>query len=295
MSLRLAVATEDLHSSLQRAIGLAAGLQVPGIRLNARTEINVSHTTASALRQTLLYVKERHMRVAGLMCSTRHALYDPEFLEPRLDVIRRSMDVVRKLETSELVVRCGRIPDPDSVPSEKPTTVSIDEQANPFSFAPAVAPVAISAASQFSLLCELLNDLAQHGNHVGCTLNLQLSGYDLRLVRRLLSEVKSGPVGICFDPATAVMTGAPVARTYRDLYSNVGYVRARDALKDLDGAGVEVAVGDGTVDWCEFLPTLSEAEFAGWVCVERTGGDDRAADVARGVTVLKNLLISPEA
>ena len=86
------------------------------------------------------------------------------------------------------------------------------------------------------------------------------------------------------------MTAANVVRTYRDIYQNVGYIRARDALRDIDGAGVEVAVGDGTVDWTQFMPTLSEADFNGWICVERTGGDERAEDVRKGVSLLKSLI-----
>ncbi|HIE97528.1 MAG: sugar phosphate isomerase/epimerase [Fuerstiella sp.] len=291
MSLRLAVATEDFAPSLKKAIGLAAACKVAGIRLNTRSEVPAVEATESSLRQVLLYVRERQLNVAGLSCPTRHALHDPEYLEPRIDIIRKSMSLARKLETSELLIRCGRIPDPD-VESEavKAATVSVDEQANPFSFATPSSAATTSPAAEFSLLCEILNDLAQHGNHVGCVLNLQLATYDLRLIKRLLSEVQTGPIGIVLDPATAVMTGANVTDTYRDLYQNVGYVRARDAVRDVDGAGVEIGIGDGVVDWVQLLPTLAEADYNGWICVERTGGDTRADDVRRGVSHLKTLI-----
>lgn len=292
MSLRLAVATEDFGTPLKKAIGLASECEVPGLRLNCRSEVTAADSTESSLRQILLYVRERKMKVAGLFCPTRHALYDPEYLEPRLDTIRKSMTMARKLETSELLVRCGRIPDPEATTSPgKIAEVSIDDQANPFSFAsPSSQSTSPTSASEFSTLCEILNDLTQHGNHVGCTLNLVLATYDLPLVQRLLNEVRSGPVNIVFDPATAVMTAAKVNQTFRNIYQQVGYIRARDAIRDIDGAGIEVGLGDGTVDWAELMPTLSEADYSGWICVERTGGDDRADDVRRGVSLLKNLI-----
>ncbi|MEO2017765.1 MAG: TIM barrel protein [Fuerstiella sp.] len=291
MSLRLAVATEDFAPSLKKAIGLAAACEVAGVRLNTRSEVPAAEATESSLRQVLLYVRERQLDVAGLSCPTRHALHDPEYLEPRIDIVRKSMSLARKLATSELLIRCGRIPDPD-VESEavKAATVSVDEQANPFSYATPSNTATTSPAAEFSLLCEILNDLAQHGNHVGCVLNLQLATYDLRLIKRLLSEVRTGPLSIVLDPATAVMTGASVTDTYRDLYQHVGYVRARDAIRDVDGAGVEVGVGDGVVDWVQLLPTLTEADYNGWICVERTGGDSRADDVRHGVSYLKTLI-----
>ena len=86
------------------------------------------------------------------------------------------------------------------------------------------------------------------------------------------------------------MTGASVDGTYRNLYANVGYIRARDAVNHIDGAGAEVGVGDGIVDWTQLMPTLVEAEYKGWVCVERTGGDDRINDVESGVSYLKTLI-----
>ena len=292
MSLRLAVATEDFGTHLKQAIGLAGTCEVPGLRLNCRTEVRAADATQSSLRQILLYVRERQMKIAGLLCPTRHSLYDSEYLEERLSTIRNSLSLARKLDTSELLIRCGRIPDPESnTPAPAVTAIEIDEQANPFSFAKTPTNTSQNtAATEFALLCEILNDLTQHGNHVGCTLNLQLSTYNLPLVNRLLAEVKAGPIKIAFDPATAVMTAANVVRTYRDIYQNVGYIRARDALRDIDGAGVEVAVGDGTVDWTQFMPTLSEADFNGWICVERTGGDERAEDVRKGVSLLKSLI-----
>lgn len=232
------------------------------------------------------------MQVAGLICPTRHALYDDEYLEPRIQTIRNSMSLARKLETSELIIRCGRIPDVRADAqsnSQTPQVADVDQLANPFSLGPRPAPTQASPESKFSLLCEILNDLAQHGNHVGCVLNLMVAGYDTQLLTRLLSAVKSGPLNICFDPATAVMTGANVVQTYRDLYQHVGYVRARDALKDVDGAGIEVPVGDGVVDWIQFLPTLVEANYRGWVCIERSGGESRRSDVEQGVSLLKTI------
>ena len=292
MSLRLAVATEDFGTPLKKAIALAATCEVSGLRLNCRTEVKPADATASSLRQILLYVRERQMKVAGLYCPTRHALYAPEYMEPRLDTIRKSMSLARKLDTQEVLIRCGRIPNPDAQPEPKTSAnADIDELANPFSFAPTAPRVTENTQEkEFALLCEILNDLTQHGNHVGCTLNLQLSTYDLPLTQRLFSEVKAGPLSIAFDPATAVMTAANVVNTFRNLYSKIGYVRARDALRDVDGAGIEVAVGDGNVDWTQLLPTLSEADYHGWICVERTGGDERADDVRRGISVLKDLI-----
>ncbi len=295
MSLRLAVATEDFGTSLRRAIPLAGQAQVSGVRLNARREILAENISDSGLRQLLRYITENRMTVAGLSCPTRHSLAAPEYLEERMQLIRSAMELARPLQTSHVLVPCGPVPDPQRDPEPEPAaSEDADVSANPFSFASASPTKREPTPSeQFNTLCQVATDLAGYGNHVGCVLTLQLPDYNLEPARRLLASVTSGPLELAFDPAVAVFTGRNVAGTYRDLYPHVGYVRARDGIRHSDYSGAETAVGEGAVEWDELLPTLIEADFTGWVCVERTGGDHRATDVLKGVARVKSLLPQP--
>ncbi|MBL8816518.1 MAG: sugar phosphate isomerase/epimerase [Planctomyces sp.] len=301
MPLRLAVATEDFGSSLREAIAEAAKCPVSGIRLNARTEVRAEEFTDTGLRQLAHYIGEHQMSVAGLIFPSRSAVYDSENLDRRVAAIRTSMSLLRRLKTSELIVRCGRIPDPDdntaSAPADTPSNENVDSLRNPFSFAPptpvppANQPPANSEIKKFELLCEIVSDLVRHANHVGCRLQLQVASYDSGRINRLLDHIKTGPVQIVFDPATIIMTGGRMSSLFRDHYQQVGYVRARDAIRDIDGAGVEVAVGEGLADWPELIALLSEAHYDGWMCVERTGGDSRADDVRSGLAHICNLIM----
>ena len=291
MSLRICAATEDLHGSLKKAIMEAGQAHVDGVRLNARSELENAGLTASAQRQILLYAREHQLQIAALACPTRQALYDEEFLEQRIEVIRRSMSIVRNFETDKLLIRAGQIPDPaDEQATPAPSRITTED---PLGIVTTSAEK--SESRKYSMLCELLNELTAYGNHVGCTLTLQLASYDISRIERLLTDVRDGPLQISYDPATAVMTGAAVIPVYRSLYQHVGFVRGRDALRDVDGAGVEVAVGDGVVEWLELLPTLTEADYQGWISVERTGGDHRNADVIRGVQAIRRLFPSSPA
>ncbi|MBL8812109.1 MAG: sugar phosphate isomerase/epimerase [Planctomycetaceae bacterium] len=297
MGLRLAVATEDFGQPLRQAIQLAAQNPVQGLRLNARTEVRAEEFGDTALRQLRHYVEEHQLRVAGLMYSTRHSLCDEEKLDQRLDGIRSAMSLVRRLGTSELLIRVGRVPDPAVTESKNtapaPSNADVDSLLNPFSFAsssPLLKSKERSEAEQFSLLCDVLNELAGHANRHGATLQLIVSSYDVSRLSLLLSKVTAGPVALVFDPATCLMAGQSASRIYRDLYRSVGYFRIRDAQKDIDGGGIETAFGDGAVDWMDVLPVIVESETTSWLCVERTGGDERASDVNRAIRQMKSLL-----
>ena len=299
MALELAVATEDFGQPLRQAIAQAAKNKVQGLRLNARTEVRAEDFSDTALRQLKHYVAEHQMSVAGLMYSARHAIYEEQNLDQRLDGIRSAMTLVRKLGTSELLVRIGRIPDPESVSTaprpNTPTNDDVDSLRNPFSFAPAASTLRRACASdaqKFQLLCDILNDLSSHGNRYGAVLQLQFASFEPERIQHLLRHVTGGAVGVVFDPASCVMNGRSPVRAFRDIYRHVGYVRLRDAQKDVDGGGVEVSFGEGSVDWTELLPTIVEANLPVWVCVERTGGDQREDDVRDAVKRIDRLLPS---
>jgi sugar phosphate isomerase/epimerase len=299
MTLRLAVATEDFGQPLRQAIAQAALNKVQGLRLNARTEVRAGEFSDTALRQLKHYVAEHQLKVAGLTYSSRHAIYDDQHLDQRLDGIRSALTLVRKLGTSELLVRIGRIPDPASAePVEKagaPRNDDVDSLWNPFSFVPASTTfqgAEKSDAQKFQLLCSILNDLSEYAGRHGAILQLQISSFDLGRIRELSGRITAGPVGIVFDPASCVMSGCSPVQVFRDVVRHVGYVRLRDCLKDVDGGGVEVAFGEGTVDWSELLPTIVEADLPVWTCVERTGGEQRSDDVRHAIRRIAGLLPS---
>ena len=72
-----------------------------------------------------------------------------------------------------------------------------------------------------------------------------------------------------------------------------GKIGLRPQFQELDGGGIETPLGDGGVDWTELMPTLVDAEYSGWVCIERTGGDQRDEDVRTAVASLRTLLPVP--
>jgi len=56
----------------------------------------------------------------------------------------------------------------------------------------------------------------------------------------------------------------------------------KDAVKtEVPGEwGTEMPVGQGEVDWSRFFTVLAEANYDGYFCIEREGGDDRPGDIA---------------
>jgi sugar phosphate isomerase/epimerase len=259
--LKIAVATRCLNLPLKESLRAAASLGAKGVQFDAREELRPGDLTETGRRQLLHGLGELGLSVASLAFATRRSFYDEEQLDGRVAAVKRVMDYAWQLRAPVVAARMGKIP-------------------------------ADKESKSYRILFDVLSDVARHGNQVGSTLAITPTHDSPEALAELIAEVKSGPVGIDFDPAVTVMSGHKPAQAFRALHPWVIHVTARDAIRDVDAGGVETALGRGEVDWVEFLPLLDEVEYAGWVTVNRTQGDDRAGDVARGVQYLKNVLLT---
>lgn len=257
-SLHIAVATRRFLQPLKQSLLTAAKIGAGGVQLDVSHELKPAELSETGCRQLLHYLDELNLNVASLSFTSQRRLYSLDRLEARLEAVRTAMQLAYRMQARILTVQIGRIPqDPESPDSQ--------------------------------MLSEILNDLAKYGNHVGSTLLITPSGDSAESLLKLISSVTQGPIGINFDPALFVFSGQNPVEALRVLHSSFMHVQVRDAVRDIDGNGLEVPVGHGEVDWDEFLVLLEEAGYQGWLTVDRTQGDDKSGDIARAVQFLRNV------
>jgi sugar phosphate isomerase/epimerase len=144
-------------------------------------------------------------------------------------------------------------------------------------------------AAGLGRLRDVLRDLSRYGNHIGVVLALTSAGDAPAGLMALINEIKDGPLGIDFDPAACVLSRRNASADLREAHTVVTHIQVRDAVRDVDGGGLEVPVGRGEVDWPELLALTGEMHYAGWLTVRRTSGDDIAGDSARAVQFIHNV------
>ena len=259
--LRLAVAYRCLLSPFRRAIRDAVAIGAKGIQFDVRNDLKPSELSESGRRQLLHDLELEGLGIASLQFPTRRSFYDQTNLEDRVSACKQALEFAHQLRVPIVTARAGAIP-------------------------------GTKDAAEYRLLVDVLNDLARHSNRVGATLAITPTRDAAADLEGLLSEIKDGPIGINFDPATFAMTGRNAVEAFRELHPLVLHVTARDGLRDIDGTGLEVALGRGEVDWPELVALLTEAEYRGWVTVDRTNSDDAAADAERALQYLSNVVSS---
>ena len=257
--LRLAIATRCFHQPLMASIQSAAELDVQGLQFDLRNELVAGKLSATGRRDLLHQIKEQGLSIAGAVFPLNYPLYEPAKIDVRIAAIRDAMKFAFSLRATTLCLRVGQIP------------------ADP-------------ASKERQLLVEALCDLARHANHIGTALAITPTNDSAEAMRTLLNEVKTGPIGVDFDPAHFVMTGRSVTESLRTLHELVIHVQLRDGCSGIEGSREE-AVGQGNVDWIETLALLGEMDYRGWLTSIRTQGSDPGRDATRGIKFIRQILL----
>lgn len=256
--MRIAVATRSLLQPLRVAIDTAGTLGANGVQIDCRNELKPSELSETGRRQFRHELSERLMAVAALEFPMRRALSDEDALDARVAGLKAALDFAWSLGTPSVTGRIGRIPEDPQSP-------------------------------KFQLLVDVLNDLARHANRVGAIFALTPTIESVASLRQLLDRVQDGPVGVNFDPAGLLMSGVNPVEVYRAVHDRVLTVQVRDALRDVDGEGIEVPVGRGELAWDELLALLDDSAFSGWLITTRATGENRAGDIGRAVRFLREV------
>ncbi|TWT57421.1 Xylose isomerase-like TIM barrel [Thalassoglobus neptunius] len=256
---RISVATYEFGQDLRTSLHSAMQMRAQGVQFDLRTQVRAQDYGDTARRQLQNYLSERNLVAASAYFPLRASLFEVERLEERLNAVRAAMTFASKLRIRQMTLRIGRLPEADS-----------------------------KAYTDFVL--PIMSDLAEHGNRDGVTICIIPSGDSSESLSQLLSNVKTGPLSIDGDIGGWILSRRNPQQQLRDLYQFIGQVDIRDAVSDVDGTGQEVPVGRGEAEWDEIAAILFEMEFAGWMNVRRTSGNDKIGDSNRAIQYLQNLM-----
>lgn len=259
--LRRAVACHCLPSPIRRSIRSAVEMGASGIQFDVRQELRPTDLSDSGRRQLRHDLEIEGLTISSLSFPTRRSLYDPEQLEARVSGLKQALEFAYQLRVPIVVARVGAIPqDKDS--------------------------------ADWKSLIDVLNDVARYANRIGATLAITPTRDTAADLSGLIGQVKDGLVGINFDPAVFAMCGQDAVAAFRELHKQVLHITGRDGVRDIDGTGQEVVLGRGDVDWPELLALLTEADYRGWITVDRSHSENVTRDAERALAYLKNVITS---
>ncbi|MBC8288687.1 MAG: TIM barrel protein [Planctomycetes bacterium] len=205
-ALKIAVATRHFGQPLKQSLDTASQMGAKGVRFDVRNELRPSELSDTGRRHFRAQLRERLLSLADIEFPTRRSFYDSNSLDARVAGLKAALDFAFQMGVTVVSGRIGRIPDDVESP-------------------------------EFSLLCDVLNDIARHSNHAGATFAITPNADSLDSLRAVFGGVTEGPLGLNLDPGGLAMNGLNPLEYYQAFYDRVLAVQVRDGLQDIDGAG----------------------------------------------------------
>jgi sugar phosphate isomerase/epimerase len=255
--LRIGIVAESTGLPLRKAVAEAARMGAQGLQVDAASELNPDQLSETGRREFRNLLRSFNQDLAALNVPVRHGIDVAENLQPRLDRIRKAMQLAFDLGARRVVVPCPKIPDDPAAPRAQ-------------------------------LLRESLLALGPYGDRVGTVVALEIGFDPAEKVKEYLGGFDTGSLKVTYDPANILLHGHDPLANLAPLRGWVAHVHARDARSAGLSRGMqEVPLGAGDVDWMAFCATLQVIEYDGFLTVEREQGADRLKDVADGVQFLR--------
>ena len=260
--MKLGLVLETLGLPIRSALQEASRLAVSGVQVDAIGDIAPDALTATGRREFKTLLRSYNLELTALNCPLRRGLDQAEQLQPRLEHLRKVMQLAFDLECRKIIVPLPKI------------------------MTDAMSPRALT-------MRESLSALAGFGDRMGTRVAVEPGLDDGPTVRDYLGSYDSGSLAINFDPANFLVNGYDPITTLANLGSLIIHTDARDArTATVSGGAREVPVGAGDIDWMIYFATMESVEYRGFIVVDREGGDRRGADVASGVQFLRRFIVA---
>ena len=260
--LRIGIVVESTGLPLRAAVTQAARMGAEGIQVDAVGDLNPDLLGETGRREFRNLLRSFGQELAALNVPLRRGLDVAENLQPRLDHVRKVMQLAFDLGTRRVVVPCPRVPGEDD-------------------------------ALRGQLMRESLTALGTHGDRVGTLLALEIGFDPAEKVKQYLATFDTGSLKVTYDPANMLVNGHDPLASLLGLKGWIEHVHARDARAATVSRGSqEVPLGAGDIDWMAFTATLQVIEYNGFLAVERETGEHKLRDVTNGVAFLRRF-VSP--
>lgn len=272
---KVGVLLDSFKLDLKSAVKKAASLGVSGIQLYAvRGETAPENFSHEARKEFLDLVKSNGMVISALCGDLGGGFGSSETNPEKIEKSKRILDMAKELETNVVTTHIGVVPNDQSV-------------------------------KRYAVMQKACRELAEYADTLNAHFAVETGPEQSSTLRVFLDSLGSKGVGVNLDPANLVMvSGDDAAIAVHTLREYIVHTHAKDGVmlyyKDPeivygvrpDDSGLtgdsykEVPLGEGSVDYPEYLKALKDIGYKGFLTIERECGNDPAADIAKAVTFL---------
>lgn len=267
----------DVATALDKAVSVgASGLQVYA----TYGELAPENMSVQKRKDFLASVKDHGLVISALCGDLGHGFGDAELNPSLIEKSKRILDLAKDLETNVVTTHIGVVP---------------KDPAHP----------------RYLIMQNACQELAAYADSLDAHFAIETGPEEAATLKAFLDSLHSTGVAVNMDPANFVMvTGDDPVQAVYTLKDYIVHTHAKDGrrlfYKDpeivygikkeitdvsdtiVEGASfIEVPLGEGDVDFTNYLKALNDIGYTGYLTIEREVGDDPEADIRKAVKFLK--------
>ncbi len=278
MALPIGIIIDSLRNKTKaEQVQTAAKLGAKGIQVYAtRGEMAPENLNAAQRREFLNLVKDNGLVISALCGDLGGGFGHKEENAERVEKSKRILDLAKDLETDIVTTHIGVVPtDPNH--------------------------------DRYKIMQEACAQLAEYADSIDAHFAVETGPETAKDLKGFLDSLHSRGVAVNLDPANLVMvTGDDPVQAVYTLKDYIVHTHAKDGirLRDNDPEVVygikealvtgpsfeEVPLGQGQVDWPNYIKALNEIGFKGFLTIERECGESPETDIGNAVKFLTEVM-----
>ena len=261
--MKIGVIPDSFRLPIKEAIKKAAELEIEGIQPYAtHGELDPKNMSKTARDDFKHFVSSLGLTISALVGDFGgHGFADPKSVEWRVERTKEVIDLAVDLGVNVVTTHIGVVPEDDIA---------------------------------WKTMVESLPEVGTYAYDRGVFLATETGPEPAELLKKLLDFIGNPGLKVNYDPANLVMVAGddPVKGVYT-LKDYIVHTHAKDGIKLPDENGQkrwqELPLGEGGVDWPNYLKAMKEIGYDGFFTIEREVGEDPAKDIAHARDFLRKL------
>ena len=271
----IGVMLDSFRTDVNTALDKAQAMGAQGVQVRATSgETTPAALTPEKRRELLKAIKDRGLTVSALCGDLGQGFVSPEKNPALIEESKRILELAKDLETDVVTTHIGVVPEDKSHP-------------------------------RYAIMQEACGQLAAYADSLQAHFAIETGPEKAATLKEFLDGLHSTGVAVKLDPANFVMvTGDDPVQAVYTLKDYIVHTHAKDGRRlhyvdpeilygmvesDMlgDSSFIELPLGQGDVDFPNYLKALDDIGFQGFLTIEREVGDDPAADIALAVRFLQ--------
>ena len=279
----IGVMVDSFRLSLEEGIAKAKEVGATGIQIYATSGEMAPENLSPARRKEILDLIRSHGLVVSALCGDLggHGFAIAEDNPERINRSKMIMDLAKDLDTKVVTTHIGVIPEDPNHP-------------------------------RYKILQDACEELGEYGDELGAYFAIETGPETAAVLKDFLDSLRSRGVRVNFDPANFVMvTGDDPVKGVYTLKDYIVHTHAKDGIMKqksdperiytffaeggiedlrLEDYFLETPLGEGHVDFPNWLKALEDIGYNGFLTIEREVGKNPEQDIREAVRFLKGLI-----